>query len=149
MQPALQTVFSPLLEIIAAGAAVFGAAEIPPEAAGPTWGLAAACAGFLGAIAWAVRWGLAQAVDLSKAVTGEVLKPVASAHIDLMRTLQKTLGDQADKLDAVAAAQQKLAETTGALASSLSKIDWAKLARDRDSGGRDSGGRDRGRGATA
>jgi hypothetical protein len=35
------------------------------------------------------------------------------------------------------------------LASSLSKIDWAKLARDRDSGGRDSGGRDRGRGATA
>jgi hypothetical protein len=126
---ALQLFLTPAIRL-AEVAHALAFADLPPEAAGPTWTLAAACAGFLGAVAWAVRWGLSQAVDLSKAVTADILKPVAVAHVGLMQTLQKTLQDQADRLDAVAENQRKMAETVGSAAATLARME-ADHQRDR------------------
>ena len=70
--------------------------------AGPTYLLAAACTGFLGALAWAVRaivvWGREGLFVFYQ----EVVRPLATSQRELMETLRETRENDSKSLKSLA-----------------------------------------------
>jgi hypothetical protein len=58
--------------------------------AGPTYLLAAACTGFLGALAWAVRAIVVWGRDGITVFYGEIVIPMKTGHLELLQTLKET-----------------------------------------------------------
>jgi hypothetical protein len=58
--------------------------------AGPTWTLAGACAVFLGALAWAIRAIVVWGRDGASVFYAEIVRPMKTAHLELLDTLRET-----------------------------------------------------------
>jgi len=78
---------------------------------GPTWTVAAACAGFLAAISWAIRNVLVWSRDGIKVAYKEMGVPIGTAHLELLQTLKQTRETDSKSLAALAADMQKLNQT--------------------------------------
>ena len=74
-----------------------------PIDSGPTWTVAAACAGFLAAISWAIRNILVWSRDGIKVAYKEMGVPIGTAHLELLQTLKLTRETDSKSLAALAA----------------------------------------------
>ena len=71
--------------------------------AGPTYLLAAACTGFLGALAWAIRQVVVWSKDGVTIFYKEIVVPVKTGHIELLQTLNQARKSDSAALTSLAA----------------------------------------------